>query len=166
MLVRKRKRTEEITKTAVILALALVFQVGLAPLGSMVVGPLVNMVLLLAVLTMGSVIAVLVGGLTPVVAYFLGIMPFLPLVPVIMLGNLLYIISFDRTRKYGNYRAVVVAAILKTLLLAGLVRLLVKFIMPGLPASLVAVFTLPQLYTGILGGAMALLVFRYLPKDM
>ena len=88
-----------LTRTAVLLALALVFQIGFTQFAQPAVGPLVNMTLLVAAVVVGSIPAIIIGCLTPLMAFLLGIMPLLPLVPFIMLGNAILIVSFNWTRK-------------------------------------------------------------------
>ena len=166
MLVQRVRKTDKITKSAVLLALALIFQVGFMPFAQPVVGPLVNMVLLVAVLTTGPVTACFIGCLTPVAAFSLGIMPIFPVVPVIMLGNLLYVLTFSLLKQKSLLAGVAGAAVVKTLAMAVTIRLLAKYLVPLLPMPIIAALSMPQLYTALLGGAMALLVNRYLPKQM
>jgi len=166
MLVERARRTEKITKSAVLLSLALIFQIGFTPFAQPVVGPLVNMVLLLAVITVGPAIACFIGCLTPMAAYGLGIMPVLPVVPVIILGNLLYVLTFYYLKKISLLVGVAGAAVTKTALMALAVRLLAKYLIPSLPLQIITVLTLPQLYSALLGGGMALLVDKYLPQKV
>lgn len=166
MLVQRVRKTDKVTKSAVLLALALIFQVGFTPFAQPVVGPLVNMILLVAVITTGPATACFIGCLTPVAAFSLGIMPVLPAVPVIMLGNLFYVLTFYVLKQKNLFAGVAGAAVLKTLVMAGSIRLLAKYLVPYLPVPLIAALSLPQLYTALLGGGMALLVNRYLPKQM
>ncbi len=67
-------------RTALLLALALVFQIGFSQFAQPVVGPLVNMTLFIATITVGTISAIIVGSLTPLVAFMLGIMPLFPVV--------------------------------------------------------------------------------------
>lgn len=166
MLVERARRTEKITKSAVLLSLALLFQIGFTSFAQPVVGPLVNMVLLLAVITVGPATACFIGCLTPIAAYGLGIMPVLPVVPVIILGNLLYVLTFFALKPKSMVAGVVGASLAKTALMALAVRLLAKYLIPSLPVQIIAVLSLPQLYSALLGGGMALLINKYLPKNV
>jgi uncharacterized membrane protein YgaE (UPF0421/DUF939 family) len=40
------------------------------------------------------------------------------------------------------------------------------FFVPNLPAALIAAFSIPQLYTALIGGFVAILIIHYLPKKM
>ncbi|QSX09044.1 ECF transporter S component [Alkalibacter rhizosphaerae] len=155
-----------ITKTGLLLALALMIQIGLAPFAQPVVGPLVNMVLLLAVVLVGPWGAVTVGCLTPLVAFFVGIMGLLPVIPVIMLGNTIYALVFWLFYKRNQFIAVIMAAAGKFLSMAVGVRILAAFFVPNLPAPVVVALSLPQLYTALIGGFIGLLVLHYLPRSM
>jgi hypothetical protein len=155
-----------LTRTSVLLALALVFQIGFTQFAQPAVGPLVNMTLLIAAVVVGSLPAIVIGCLTPIMAFVLGIMPLLPLVPFIMLGNTLLILSFNLIRralpKYGDIIGVIVAAILKFAFLAVSIRYLVTFFMEKVPPKIIAAFSLPQLYTALIGGFLAIIIVKYL----
>lgn len=166
MLVEGAGKTEKVTKSAVLLSLALIFQIGFTSFAQPVVGPLVNMILLLAVITTGYATACFIGCLTPLAAYALGIMPFLPVVPVIILGNLFYVLTFFVFKKSSLLIGVATASVVKTALMALSVRLLAKYLIPALPLQIIAALSVPQLYSALLGGGMALLIYRYLPKKM
>jgi hypothetical protein len=155
-----------ITKTGLMLALALMIQIGLAPFAQPVVGPLINMILLLTVVLVGPWGAVVVGTLTPIVAFSVGIVGLLPIVPVIILGNGIYALSFWAIGQKNRLFGLIVAAILKFLTLAVGVRILAMFFVPNLPAALIAAFSIPQLYTALIGGFVAILIIHYLPKKM
>ncbi|HCX64777.1 MAG TPA: ECF transporter S component [Eubacteriaceae bacterium] len=160
------KEVRFITKTGFLLAIALVVQIGLAPFSQFVVGPLVNMVLLLAVILVGPWGAVTVGCLTPIVAFSVGIMGLLPVVPLIMLGNCVYVLVFWILGRNRRLIALIVSALAKFAVLAGGVRLLAWVFIPNLPAPVIATLSLPQLYTALLGGVVALLLLHYLPEKM
>ena len=84
------------------LRLALVFQIGFASFAQIVVGPLVNMVLFITVMMVSPVSAMLVGVLTPLIAFLLGIMGMFPLVPVLAIGNMLLVIVFSLFYRQKN----------------------------------------------------------------
>lgn len=155
-----------LTRTAVLLALALVFQIGFTQFAQPAVGPLVNMTLLIAAVVVGSIPAIIIGCLTPLMAFVLGIMPLLPVVPFIMIGNVLLILSFNMIRrsipKYGDVAGVIVAAVLKFAFLAISIRYFVTFFIEKIPPKLVTAFTLPQLYTALIGGLLAIIIVKYL----
>ncbi len=155
-----------LTRTAVLLALALVFQIGFIQFAQPAVGPLVNMTLLIAAVVVGSTPAIIIGCLTPLMAFLLGIMPLLPVVPFIMVGNAILILSFNLTRnvfrKYGDIIGVIVAALLKFAFLAISIRYFVTYFIEKVPPKMVTAFTIPQLYTALIGGFLAIVIVKYL----
>ena len=163
-LTERRSETALLTKTAVLLALALVFQIGFSAFAQPVVGPLVNMVLILAVLTVNPGAAVTIGCLTPLAAYMLGIMPLLPVLPVIMIGNLSLVLVFHGFFQRNQWLAVLSGALVKFVVMALLIRFIAFTIFPGIPTPIIAAFSLPQFYTALVGGIMALIIYRYLPQ--
>ena len=76
-----------ITETAILLALLLVFQVVTKPLGQLVTGSLVNLVLIVAVMVAGLASGLTIAIVSPILASILGISPLWVLVPFIALGN-------------------------------------------------------------------------------
>lgn len=160
------KEVNFITKTGLLLALALVIQIGLAPFAQPVVGPLVNMVLLLSVAMVGPLGAAIVGCLTPIIAFAVGIMTLLPVLPVIMLGNVVFVMVLWFSRRGRPLLGVILSALAKFSVMAAGVRILASFFLPNLPPPVVATLSLPQLYSALLGGFVGVLVLHYLPKSM
>jgi len=162
----RREWIAVLVKTSLLLCIALIFQLGLAPFAQPLVGPAVNMVLLLAVLLLGNGPALLIGFSTPLIAFAVGIMPVVLVVPIIMLGNALYILSFSFLYKRTHrFAALLVAALAKTGVMALTIRLFAYLFLPNLPPRIISALSLPQLYTALMGGFLALLVYRYLPQN-
>ena len=84
---RQKTNIRWLTRTAILLAIALVFQMGGFP--QFITGPMVNTVLYLAAMVVGWQGGVLIGIFTPVIAAMRGILPppLTPLIPFIALGN-------------------------------------------------------------------------------
>lgn len=160
------KTMTTLTRTAVLLSLALIFQVGFNQFAQPAVGPLVNMTLIITAIVVGPISAVIIGCLTPLVAFFLGIMPLLPIVPFIMIGNILFVLGFSlikgRFGKLGVWIGIVVAAIAKAGFLAISIRYLVVYFVEKVPPKLILAFSLPQLYTALIGGTLAIVISHYL----
>ena len=182
-------KTRNLAITATMLAIALVFQLGFAQFSQPLVGPLVNMTLFLTTALVGIPAGILVGCCTPVAAFVLGIMPVLPLLPVVAVGNVMLVLLFGLVRYLAGNRkqmkmfridipagnrkqmkmfridipAVVVAALGKFAVLALAIRLFVPLFIPNVAPKIVEAFSLPQLFTALIGGAVALLLLRLLP---
>ena len=176
------KKVRWITETAVMLALLIVLQALTKPLGQIVTGSCVNAVLAVTVLLCGMSSGVTVALLSPVFAYLFGIAPQILTVPVIMLGNTAYVlllrsISGDGKKLWKNIAALAAAAVCKFALLYVLVThvicgvladglleqgLLKQPMLTALPAT----FSVPQLITALIGGAVALLIVPTLRKAL
>ncbi len=146
-----------LTRAAILLALALAVQS--LRLGQYITGPVVNAVLLSGAVLVGPWGAAAIGLLTPLTAYLLGqLNPVLaPAIPFIMAGNALLAVLFGYGRKLNVYLAVILAAVAKYLLLAGAVRYVLS-----LPPKVGVALQLPQLFTALIGGVVALLVLEAL----
>lgn len=163
-------KTRDLVKTGMMLALALVFQIGFRQFAQPLVGPLVNMVLFMTVLYVNVPSAVIVGVITPVVAFVLGIMGLFPLVPIVAIGNALLTVMFgfmiQLLMKYNwkNYVAIVVAAIFKFIFLFTAARYLLPLMIgKAAPPPILAAFGVSQLYTALIGGIIAVVLYRFLP---
>lgn len=157
-----------LAKTGVLLALALTFQIGFSSFAQPAVGPLVNMTLFIAAIYVGTLSAALIGTLTPLSAFLLGIMPLFPIVSFIMIANLTLVILFTFVRrvngKYGDVLGVIAGAVGKFLFLSISVRYVASYFLPQVPPKIVEMMTFPQLYTALVGGLIALLVSKKLIK--
>lgn len=160
-----KNSTTFITRTGILLALALVFQIGLRtiPFAQPFVGPLVNFVLIFAAIFVGMASGVIIGMLTPLIAFIVGIMPLFPVVPFIMIGNALMVIAFSVTRKllgyYGDYIGVACGAFIKFAFLALSVRYIITLFI-SVPPPIVVALSLPQFYTAMTGGLGAIIVSK------
>lgn len=189
-------KTQKITRTALILALALTVQLLRFP--QPITGPIINALLLLAVMLIGPGAAVIIGCLTPGIAWIVGILPPMlgPLVPFIMLANTLLSLVFfqffqrsSRTSWFplaaANQRfrsklrpltmltlGAAIAAFAKFGLLWWVSRSLVDYLYllgwlkAPIPPLILITFQLPQLYSALTGGALALLLYAYLSRKL
>ena len=165
-----------ITRTAVFVALLVTAQIVTAPFGNQfVTGSAVNLILILSLLTCGPATGIVVGLVSPLFVSLIGFGPaFPPIVPFIVLGNVVFVIAWYLLRKlYSdeksglrhniiNYLIVVVAALIKFLTLY---TTIVMFAMPFLlnlngaqSAVLSLAFSYPQIITAIIGGVIALVI--------
>ena len=81
-----------ITTTAMLIALVVIVQLVFALLGQFVVGPLVNLILMIAALNLNWRSGLLIGFISPFFAFLLNIgTPLFVLVPWIAMGNVLLV---------------------------------------------------------------------------
>jgi hypothetical protein len=167
--------TKWITMTAVFVALLVAVQVATAPLGQLATGSLVNLILIVSAMICGMSSGMTVALISPIAAGIIGVGPTWAIVPFIMAGNAA-IVSVWRFIGKKNFAgslfvritAMAAAALCKFLVLyIGVVRIAAPYIL-NLPepqaARVTAMFSLPQLFTALIGGAAAVVVLPILEK--
>lgn len=173
-----------ITQTAVLIALLVLAQyIGkITGAQQLITGSLVNLVLLVAIGVAGLGSGATVAVLSPVFAQLIGVGPaFVQLVPAIMLGNLVLVVVYHFIFKLlqkgkanvyvSNVTAVILGAVLKfgflTLAVSQLVLpVFLSDIKAPVAAKLSEMFSLPQLFTALIGGAIAVLVIPAVKKAL
>jgi len=177
------KKIRWITETAVMLALLVSLQALTKPMGQLVTGSCVNAVLAVSALVGGLGCGLTVALISPVLAFLLGIAPQILTVPAIMAGNCVYVILLsllaDKTGKNLVKQGIawlVAAAAKFAALYAIVVWLICGVLSESLLASgvmkapmlkaLPATFSWPQLFTALIGGAVALLIVPTLRKAL
>jgi len=158
-----RINVNRMVQTSLMIALALVFQIGFASFAQPVVGPMVNMVLFVTTALISPLAGVVVGIVTPLVAFVVGMMPLLPLVPIIMIGNSILVVTFgycynQSWMKYGEYYGLIVAALFKFLFLTTAVQHLLPLLVPKVPGPIITAMGFNQFITAIIGGIIALVI--------
>lgn len=182
------KKIRWITETAVMLALLIALQAFTKPFGQMVTGSCVNAVLAITALFVGLGGGITVALISPVFAFLLGIAPNFVTVLPIMIGNACFVVLLRLIA--GNSHnpiwrqpvALVSAAIVKFGVLYFLVvKVICGFasgallgkklgdvvvLAPPMLKMLPTMFAWPQLFTALIGGAVALLIVPALRKAL
>jgi hypothetical protein len=177
------KKIRWITETAVMLALLVCLQALTKPMGQLVTGSCVNVVLAVSALVGGLSCGLVVALCSPVLAFLLGIAPQILTVPAIMVGNTVFVVLLsllaDKTgkkivkqviawlaaaaAKFAALYAIVVwlicGVLSESLIAAGTMK-------PPMVQALPATFSWPQLITALIGGAVALLITPVLRKAL
>lgn len=177
--------TRKLTYSALLLALAVGFQtggralMGTGPSSLFVVGSLVNLVLIVAVGYVGLWPAIAVAVLTPVMALLQGHITIPIQVPIVAFGNiifpLVYWIFAVELKTLSKIFSVILGSILKCgFLWLTMPYVMINLILPtmDLPAAKLGVmvemisfnFSWPQCVTALIGGIIAIIVLRALPK--
>ena len=177
------KKIRWITETAVMLALLVALQALTKPMGQLVTGSCVNAILAVSTLVGGLASGITVALCSPVLAFLLGIAPQPLTVPAIMAGNAVYVallwLLADQSGKSKLRQALawLVSAVAKFVTLYVIVvKVICGLMAQSLLASgalkapmlkaLPATFSWPQLFTALIGGAVALLVVPVLRKAL
>lgn len=131
-------------------------------------GPIINAILFISAVVLGlertlficlvpSVIAMSVGLLPPVLA---------PMVPFIMISNVLMVFVFYYVKKSNYWLAIVLASFIKFLFLYltsfTVVNLVIK---KELAASIITMMSWPQLLTALAGGVLAYFFLKFIGKS-
>jgi hypothetical protein len=147
-----------ITRTAILLSLLLAFQ--MLGLPQPVTGPVINFILLFAIVLNGFYSSLIIGSVSPVIAFARGILPapLGPMIPFIILANLVYITIFALARSKTDKPMfslifVIVGSLLKYLVLSSAVSFFVS-----VPPPIAQAMSFPQLITALLGGLILLLI--------
>jgi hypothetical protein len=165
-----------ITRTAVFIALTIVLQAATAPLGNtLITGSIVNMLLIVSVMTCGLASGLTVAAISPILAKFFAIGPLWEIIPFIMLGNATLVVLWHflgnrvadhPIMAYGI--AMVLAAVAKfAVLYIGIVQIAIPVLLqlPAQQATVISnMFSLSQLFTALVGGAVALAILPVLKK--
>lgn len=150
-----------LTRTAILLALTLAFQMFKLP--QLFTGPAVNTMLFVSGGVVGIGGGVLIGALTPWIAFINGILPapLAPAIPFIMLGNAALVTVFVFIKRLNNIVAIILAAVVKFLILSTAVRMIIN-----VPPKIATMLQLPQLYTALAGGVISFVILKVLEKPL
>jgi hypothetical protein len=133
-------------------------------------GPLINALLILALLYLGKNQALFLALIPSTVALTRGLLPLAlaPMVPFIMISNCLYILVFAQLRTSHltkNLLLILLAAIVKTFFLFLISKLLMEnMLVAPLSSKIASMMSWPQLWTAVLGGVLALSIDQALKK--
>lgn len=168
-------QTKRVTLAGLFLALAIVFQLlgrSFPDISRWLVGPLINLLLLLCVWYCGLRYGLLLASLTPIMAWLVGqLNPVLaPFIPFIIVGNMLYIIPFHLLRNHlpGRVIGIIIGSVLKYFFLSSSVKYLLPVLNLGIPAKVQAnmatAFGTVQLIAALVGGGIAIVLIEVLKK--
>jgi hypothetical protein len=132
-----------------------------------ITGPIVNATLFISVILLGTQGAILVGLIPSLIALSVGTLPpvLAPMIPFIMLGNVILILAFNYLRNKNYWLAVVGASFLKFLFLLSTSSIVINLLLKKEIASKVAMMmSWPQLLTALFGGLIAYLFLKKLKK--
>jgi len=132
-----------------------------------VTGPTVNAVLFIATVILGPTRAILLGLMPSTVALSAGLLPFAlaPMVPFIMLGNVVLILAFYYLYKKNYFLALSVSAFLKFAFLhQTMVWVMSRYLEQKFVAVLGVMMSWPQFFTAIIGGLVAYAFLKQIKK--
>lgn len=171
----ENKNTRNIVRTALMLAVVIVFQFigrNIPQINQFFVGPIVNTVLLITAYICGTKWGVLTGLLTPIMALLVGQLaaPMAPFIPFIAIGNMIYVLIFGLLKqdKIKRIIGIIIGSLAKFIFLYFSAVKLTHLFNLNIPSkvlnSLAVAMGIPQLITGLAGGIIALSLIEILAK--
>lgn len=133
----------------------------------LITGPLINAVLFLSVIYLGREKALVVGLIPSVIALSAGLLPAVlaPMVPFIMISNVIMILTFGYFQKKKYWLGVVAASLLKFIFLTSVSSLVINLLLQKTVADKVSLMmSYPQLLTAIVGGIFAYGVLKLVKR--
>jgi hypothetical protein len=160
ILVMNRSKVTVLTQLCVLIGIAVI-----VPLfhQQALTGPIVNATLFVATVLIGAQMGVLVGLIPSIIALSAGTLPAIlaPMVPYIMLSNVILILTFNFLKSRGYWLAMIVASVLKFVFLFASSSLVIGLLMKKELATSVAVMmSWPQLLTALTGGMLAWIALK------
>lgn len=132
-----------------------------------VTGTIVNATLIIAVVILGRKEAIMIGIFPSLISIITGLLvpAVVPLIPFIILSNIIFIFIFSFIRKESYWKGVIFGSIAKFLFLSISGIILVKIFEWNSLAKVIAMmFSWQQLLTALSGGIVAYAVLRVLKK--
>jgi hypothetical protein len=129
----------------------------------MITGPIVNATLFVSTLLLGAEAGIVVGLIPSVIALSAGLLPSIlaPMIPFIMIGNTILILTFDALKNKNYWLAVVTSSFLKFIFLYATSSVVVNLLLKkDIAQQVVMMMSWPQLVTAIAGGILAYLFLK------
>lgn len=164
-----------ITRTAILLALTIVFQMMgrfLGAYNNYIVGPLVNAALIVATAAAGLWGAAIISVAAPFISALTNKAAIAPLIlsfsPFIAIGNFLLVLCFYLLMKKSKIAGIIIGAVVKFVFLYASINVFTKIMKVAEKPALVlnTLFSWPQLATALIGGVIALIVINALKRSI
>lgn len=133
----------------------------------LVTGPIINALFFIAVLMIGVEKALFISLIPSAVALSAGLLPVVlaPMVPFIMIGNAVLILTFNALKSKNYWIGVIVSSFLKFLFIYSSSFLVADFIIKkDIALNISSMMSWPQLITALLGGAIAYIFLKIVRK--
>jgi hypothetical protein len=144
--------------------LALIIPAILAhtPHNQWITGILVNLIIFLAAAKIKTVGSLLPATIPSLIAATRGLLPIplVPMIPFIILGNIVLAFIFSKLFSKNQLGAVIISAVSKSIIIAGASALFFH-----LPQPIATIMQWPQLITALTGGLLALAVLKVIPSS-
>lgn len=128
-----------------------------------ITGPIINAVLFISTFLLGIRAAVFIAVMPSLIAFSFFLSPvFAPIIPFIMIGNIILIISFSYFKDKNFWLGIVVASFLKFAFLFFSSFSVASVMLKGeMAQKIVTIMSWPQLFTALLGGVISYVFLKY-----
>jgi riboflavin transporter len=161
------KTINKIDSMFLVKAFALAGLIIVAPLlkNQMITGTIVNCILFVSVVLLGRNTALSLCVIPSIISLFTGLISIVmvPIIPFIIISNMILVLSFDFLKK-NQYLAVVLSALFKFVFLFLASSFVVRMFPIGQKAAVM--FGYPQFFTALAGGVLAILFIRNNRKNV
>jgi hypothetical protein len=158
----------DLLKTNIVIFLVLLAIVTLAPYArnQFITGTIVNCALLIVVATLGIRAGSLMCIIPSLIALAIGLlpMPLAPMVPFIILGNVIFVIVFDYLHRINYWLGAISGAVLKFAFLMGMMSIVTHLVNNSIAANVAYMMSWPQLVTALMGCVAAFVALRLKSK--
>jgi len=130
-------------------------------------GPMVNAVLFIAVVLLGTQNAIILGLLPSTIALAIGLLPapLAPMIPFIIISNTIMILGFSMSKNKNFWYGIATGSVLKFLFLWSTSYVVINLLLKKeLATSVSSMMSWPQLYTALIGGLIAYLFLKSIKK--
>jgi riboflavin transporter len=132
-----------------------------------VTGPIVNAMFMIAVVLLGSQNAIVLALLPSTIALGAGLLPAIlaPMIPFIIISNVILILGFTYLKEKNFWLGVVVGSILKFVFLWSTSFVVINLLFKKeLATNVSAIMSWPQLATALIGGVLAYIFLKSIKK--
>ncbi|MBT4210028.1 MAG: iron hydrogenase [Candidatus Komeilibacteria bacterium] len=132
-----------------------------------VTGPIVNAMFLIAVVLLGSQNAIILALLPSTIALGVGLLPAVlaPMIPFIIISNVILILGFHLLRDKNFWLGIVVGSLLKFIFLWSTSFVVINLLLKQeLATKVSAMMSWPQLATALIGGLLAYAFLKGIKK--
>lgn len=131
-------------------------------LNQLVTGSIVNALLFIAVFVLGIESALLLCFIPSIISIYTGLLPtvLIPMIPFIIIGNVLLVLTFYFLRKKEFLIGVIPAILIKFLFIFVVGNILASTILNGIASKVILMVSWPQLATATAGACIAFLFLK------
>jgi hypothetical protein len=164
VIARQKVWTNTLVQTLVFVGL-----VSIAPLFPLqgIAGPIVNALLYIAVIFLGVRYALFVCIFPSIISLSTGLLPVVlaPMIPFIILGNIILVLLFAYFKEKSYWLGVVVASVAKFIFIFAASQVIIdKFLPSNIAPAIANMMSWPQLFTALLGGVIAYAFLKFIKK--